>query len=163
MMGQGGFWVKIGSACFASKVVWAQCICHGKQSSLNHAMYSFTDKNGIDIVQAQSMCGKLHMYELTSNTKRRQPRWCRYQFLIGGIFMCRHFSKKKKKESRTKWHQTFILRKHTQFIYPQYKIQSCWFVFWVQGSYFFGLTKFHDISMIFPGFSVNFQVFFHYF
>ena len=44
--------------------------------------------------------------------------------------MCRHFSKKKK-ELRTKWHQTFILRKHTQFIYPQYKIQSCRFVFWV--------------------------------
>ena len=32
-----------------------------------------------------------------------------------------------------------------------------------QGSYFFSLTKFHDISMIFPGFWVNFQVFFHYF
>ena len=32
-----------------------------------------------------------------------------------------------------------------------------------QGSHFFGLTKFHDISMIFPGFLVNFQVFFHYF
>ena len=29
-----------------------------------------------------------------------------------------------------------------------------------QGSHFFGLTKFHDISMIFPGFLVNFQVFF---
>ena len=25
------------------------------------------------------------------------------------------------------------------------------------------LTKFHDISMIFPDFLVNFQVFFHYF
>ena len=34
---------------------------------------------------------------------------------------------------------------------------------WDQGSHFFGLTKFHDISMIFPGFSVIFQVFFHYF
>ena len=33
----------------------------------------------------------------------------------------------------------------------------------LQGSHFFGLTKFHDISMIFPGFLVNFQVFFHYF
>ena len=32
-----------------------------------------------------------------------------------------------------------------------------------QGSHFSGLTKFHDISMIFPGFLVNFQVFFHYF
>ena len=38
---------------------------------------------------------------------------------------------------------------------------------WVQnlslvntGSHFFRLTKFHDISMIFPGFLVNFQVFF---
>ena len=29
----------------------------------------------------------------------------------------------------------------------------------LQGSHFFGLTKFHDISMIFPGFLVNFQVF----
>ena len=28
-----------------------------------------------------------------------------------------------------------------------------------QGSHFFGLTKFHDISMIFPGILVNFQVF----
>ena len=27
----------------------------------------------------------------------------------------------------------------------------------------FGLTKFHDISMIFPGFLVNFQVFFSLF
>ena len=33
----------------------------------------------------------------------------------------------------------------------------------VQGSHFFGLTKFHDISMIFPGFLVNFQVFFSLF
>ena len=33
----------------------------------------------------------------------------------------------------------------------------------VQGFHFFGLTKFHDISMIFPGFLVNFQVFLHYF
>ena len=32
-----------------------------------------------------------------------------------------------------------------------------------QGSHFFGLTKFHDISVIFPGFLANFQVFFHYF
>ena len=32
-----------------------------------------------------------------------------------------------------------------------------------QGSHFFGLTKFHDISMIFPGFLVNFQVFFSLF
>ena len=32
-----------------------------------------------------------------------------------------------------------------------------------QGSYFSGLTKFHDFSMIFPVSSVNFQVFFHYF
>ena len=32
-----------------------------------------------------------------------------------------------------------------------------------QGSHFFGLTKFHDISMIFPGFLVNFQVFFKLF
>ena len=32
-----------------------------------------------------------------------------------------------------------------------------------QGSHFFGLTKFHDISMIFPGFLVNFQLFFDYF
>ena len=31
-----------------------------------------------------------------------------------------------------------------------------------QGSHFFGLAKFY-ISMIFPGFLVNFQVFFHYF
>ena len=29
-----------------------------------------------------------------------------------------------------------------------------------QGSHFSGPTKFHDISMIFPGFLVNFQVFF---
>ena len=29
-----------------------------------------------------------------------------------------------------------------------------------EGSHFFGLTKFYDISMIFPGFLVNFQVFF---
>ena len=35
--------------------------------------------------------------------------------------------------------------------------------FWVQGSHFFGLTKFHDFSMIFPGFLVNFQVFFSFF
>ena len=33
----------------------------------------------------------------------------------------------------------------------------------IQGSHFFGLTKFHDISMIFPGFLVNFQVFFSLF
>ena len=33
----------------------------------------------------------------------------------------------------------------------------------VQGSHFFGLTKFHDISMIFPGFLLNFQVFFSLF
>ena len=33
----------------------------------------------------------------------------------------------------------------------------------LQGSHFFGLTKFHDISMIFPGFLVNFQVFFSLF
>ena len=33
----------------------------------------------------------------------------------------------------------------------------------VQGSHFFGLKKFHDISMIFPGFLVNFQVFFSLF
>ena len=33
----------------------------------------------------------------------------------------------------------------------------------VQGSHFFRLTKFHDISMIFPGFLVNFQVFFSLF
>ena len=32
-----------------------------------------------------------------------------------------------------------------------------------QGSLFSGLAKFHDISMIFPGFLVNLQVFFHYF
>ena len=32
-----------------------------------------------------------------------------------------------------------------------------------QGSHFFGLTKFHDISMIFPGFLVNFQVIFSLF
>ena len=32
-----------------------------------------------------------------------------------------------------------------------------------QGSHFFRLTKFHDISMIFPGFLVNFQVFFSLF
>ena len=32
-----------------------------------------------------------------------------------------------------------------------------------QGSHFFGLTKFHDISMIFSGFLVNFQVFFSLF
>ena len=32
-----------------------------------------------------------------------------------------------------------------------------------QGSHFFGLTKFHDISMIFPVFLVNFQVFFSLF
>ena len=32
-----------------------------------------------------------------------------------------------------------------------------------QGSHFFGLTNFHDISMIFPGFLVNFQVFFSLF
>ena len=32
-----------------------------------------------------------------------------------------------------------------------------------QGSHFFGLTKFHDISMIFPGFLVNFQVLFSLF
>ena len=33
-----------------------------------------------------------------------------------------------------------------------------------QGSNFFGLTKFHDISMIFPGFlKVNFQLFFSLF
>ena len=31
------------------------------------------------------------------------------------------------------------------------------------GSHFSGPTKFHDISMIFPGFLVNFQVFFDYF
>ena len=34
---------------------------------------------------------------------------------------------------------------------------------YLQGSHFFGLTKFHDISMIFPGFLVNFQVFFSLF
>ena len=28
-----------------------------------------------------------------------------------------------------------------------------------QGSHFFGLTKFHDISMIFPGILVNFHFF----
>ena len=33
----------------------------------------------------------------------------------------------------------------------------------IQGSHSFRLTKFHDISMIFQGFLVNFQVFFHYF
>ena len=33
----------------------------------------------------------------------------------------------------------------------------------IQGSHFFGLTKFHDISMIFPGLLVNFQVFFSLF
>ena len=33
----------------------------------------------------------------------------------------------------------------------------------LQGSHFFRLTKFHDISMIFPGFLVNFQVFFSLF
>ena len=33
----------------------------------------------------------------------------------------------------------------------------------MQGYHFFGLTKFHDISMIFPGFLVNFQVFFSFF
>ena len=33
----------------------------------------------------------------------------------------------------------------------------------VQGSHFFGLTKFHDISMIFPGFSQKFQVYFELF
>ena len=32
-----------------------------------------------------------------------------------------------------------------------------------QGSHFFGLTKFHDISMIFPGFLVNVQVFIYLF
>ena len=32
-----------------------------------------------------------------------------------------------------------------------------------QGSHFFGLTKFHDISMIFSSFLASFQVFFHYF
>ena len=36
-------------------------------------------------------------------------------------------------------------------------------MFNTQGSHFFGLTKFHDISMIFPGFLVNFQVFFSLF
>ena len=30
----------------------------------------------------------------------------------------------------------------------------------IQGSHFSGLTKFHDISMVFPGFLVNVQVFF---
>ena len=38
-----------------------------------------------------------------------------------------------------------------------------YFPFKNQGSHFFGLTKFHDISMIFPGFLVNFQVIFHCF
>ena len=33
----------------------------------------------------------------------------------------------------------------------------------LQGSHFFGLTKFHDISMIFPGFSQKFQVYFELF
>ena len=33
----------------------------------------------------------------------------------------------------------------------------------LQGSHFFRLTKFHDISMIFQGFLVNFQVFFSLF
>ena len=32
-----------------------------------------------------------------------------------------------------------------------------------QGSHFFRLTKFHDISMIFPGFLVIFQIFFSLF
>ena len=36
-------------------------------------------------------------------------------------------------------------------------------LFRTQGSHFFGLTKFHDISMIFPGFLVNFQVLFSLF
>ena len=34
---------------------------------------------------------------------------------------------------------------------------------YLQGSHFFGLTKFHDISMTSPGFLVNVQVFFSLF
>ena len=38
--------------------------------------------------------------------------------------------------------------------------KACWRgVITTQGSHFSQVTKFHDISMIFPGFWVNFQVF----
>ena len=42
-------------------------------------------------------------------------------------------------------------------------VSNVYYQGFMQGSHFSGLTKFHDISMIFPGFLVNFQVFFHYF
>ena len=38
---------------------------------------------------------------------------------------------------------------------PDESMDSC-----SQGSHFSGPTKFHDISMIFPGFLVNIQIFF---
>ena len=45
--------------------------------------------------------------------------------------------------------------------FPQLRLRTV--IMSIQGSHFSGLTKFHDFSMIFLGFSVNFQVFFHYF
>ena len=35
-------------------------------------------------------------------------------------------------------------------------LRKNWTVYSYQGSHFFGLTKFHDISMIFPGFFSKF-------
>ena len=56
--------------------------------------------------------------------------------------------------------QTLISHKvYVVFYFGTYSVT----IYLKQGSHFFGLTKFHDISMIFPGFLVNFQVFYHYF
>ena len=70
------------------------------------------------------------------------------------------------------WHMipywVTVSKKNNKLPQDQISWNIFWFqIFWslidVQGSHFVGLTKFHDISMIFPGFSVNFKVFFHYF
>ena len=47
--------------------------------------------------------------------------------------------------------------------WQRYIIRNKTYATHLQGSHFFRLTKFHDISMIFPGFLENVQVFFHYF
>ena len=52
------------------------------------------------------------------------------------------------------------LNTHSEYLSIQVKYIECYSI---RGSHFFGLTKFHDISMIFPGFLVNFQVFFSLF
>ena len=97
MIGHGGFRVKIGSACFATKAVWTQCICHhGKQSSLNHAMYSSTVvliKMVLTLTKCKYVCS--HQTSMPHDGSLADVD---SHLLIGRIFMYRQFTKKKEKK-----------------------------------------------------------------